>query len=239
MGHRAGSVLLILGLGASTLELNRAAAQGADDKAAGTKGVVAVTPSLRMDLDKREVILDAEVVLREGALELLLCPRRTKEHESILAADVAPRSFQLALLGVGAEPGAPAQFEPKFKPATGQRIAVWIEHEVEGKQERIDARQWIRQLDPMGGAAKPMTADFIFAGSRFIKIPGERRARWLGDDGDLVCVANFPGAVIDIAERSDNANEALLYEAWTERIPPKGTKVRVIFSPEPRAKDPS
>jgi hypothetical protein len=76
-----------------------------------------------------------------------------------------------------------------------------------------------------------MTADFVFAGSRFIRIPGENRARWLGDEGDLVCVSNFPGSVIDVSIKSDSADASRLFEAWTERIPPKGTKVRVYFKP--------
>lgn len=195
-----------------------------------TDGIVEMTPTLRMDMKNKQVVLDAEVVLTQGPLELLLCPKRTKEHEAILAADVAPRSFQLALLGVGAEPGSPALFEPEYKPPRGQPIEIFVEWEEKGQMKRANARDWIRHPKDVGGA-EPLKAEFIFAGSRFIRIPGEERARWLGDDGDVVCVSNFPGSIIDVDMKSTNANEGLLFEAWTERIPPKGTKVKVFFVP--------
>ncbi|MBX9655028.1 YdjY domain-containing protein [bacterium] len=193
-------------------------------------GIVEMTPTLRMDMKNKQVVLDAEIVLTQGPLELLLCPKRTKEHEAILAADIAPRSFQLALLGVGAEPGAPALFEPEYKPPRGQPIEIFVEWEEMGQKKRANARDWIRHPKDAGGA-EPLKAEFVFAGSRFIRIPGEERARWLGDDGDVVCVSNFPGSIIDVDIKSTNANEGLLFEAWTERIPPKGTKVKVFFVP--------
>ena len=42
--------------------------------------------------NKRRVLVNAEVCLREGQLELFLCRKQTKEHEAILAADVDARS---------------------------------------------------------------------------------------------------------------------------------------------------
>jgi hypothetical protein len=193
--------------------------------------VVALEPGLRMDRKKKEVMIEAEVVLREGALELFLCPFRTKEHESILAADVAPRRFQLALLGIGAVPGSPAKYEPAFQPPTGQKLLIEVEYEKDGKHHRHPASDWIQWPGEAGQPPQPMSATFVFSGSRFVRVPGESRARWLGDDGDLICVANFPGSVIDVDIASDNTNAALLFSAWTERIPPKGTKVRVYVRP--------
>lgn len=194
------------------------------------RGIVDLSPQLHLNLDKKELVLDAEVVLTEGALELFLCPRRTKEHESILAADVDPKGFFIALNQI-AEPGTPAQFEPKFKPPTGQKIKIDVEWEYEGIRKRSDAREWIRQPTEDPTKVKAMAADFVFAGSRFVRVPGQNRVQWLGDEGYLVCVSNFPGAIIDVSMQSDNSNAALLFEAWTDRIPPKGTKVRVHFLP--------
>ncbi|MBY0587448.1 YdjY domain-containing protein [bacterium] len=194
------------------------------------EGLVELAPSLTMDRTRKEVIVQSQVVLREGALELLLCPVRTKEHESILAADIPPRSFQLALLGIGAKPGSPAVFEPEFHPPTGQKLVVDVEYDWDGKHHRHPARDWIRADQGEGKDPKAMKADFVFAGSRFVRIPGEARARWLGDEGDLICVANFPGAVVDINIASDNANASLLFNAWTDRIPPRGTPVKVIMT---------
>jgi hypothetical protein len=197
----------------------------------GPAEAVALEPSLRMDRKNKEVTIEAEVVLREGPLELFLCPFRTKEHESILAADIAPRRFQLALLGIGAVPGSPAKYEPAFQPPSGQKLSIEVEYDHDGKRHRHPASDWIQTPGEAGQPPQPMSATFVFSGSRFVRVPGEARARWLGDEGDLICVANFPGSVIDVDIASDNTNAALLFSAWTERIPPKGTKVRVHIRP--------
>lgn len=201
------------------------------------RGVRHLTPTLSVDFDHRIVALDAEVVLREGPLELILCPRKTKEHESIFAADVEPKTFQLALLLAGATPGRPAKietietadgkFESRSEPPTGQTIKVWIEWRDGRQLRRTDARHWVR--DSQSG--RSLAAELVFAGSAFARLPGVDRPVFLGNDGDLVCVANFPGAIIDVAIRSSADNSQRLFEAFTARIPPKGTKVRILFEP--------
>src|SRR5437763_2455437 len=47
--------------------------------------------------DKKRVLVEAEVCLREGALEQLVTKKQTKEHEAILAADVDARHINAAL----------------------------------------------------------------------------------------------------------------------------------------------
>lgn len=195
------------------------------DEPSRPTGIRQITPTLQVNFDSRTVILDTEVVLREGPLELLICPKRTKEHESILAAEIVPKTFHLALLLSGFKPGRPAEFEP-YQPPIGEVLEIELEYEIEGKQSRINAREWIRNIR----TGHSLDADFVFAGSRFFKIPGETRAVWQGDDGDMVCVTNFPGSIIDIAMKSSTDNANLAFEAWTQRIPPIGTKVRVYFS---------
>lgn len=193
------------------------------------RGIKKLTPFLQCDFDRRQVALDAEVVLREGPLELFLCPKRSKEHESILAAEVQPRQFQLALLLIGAKPGRPAAFDNGFQPPTGDVIDIRVEYEVDNQKKTVDAKEWIRDAK----TRKPMEAEFVFAGSRFQKVPGSDRPVWMGDDGDLICVSNFPGSVVDVAAKSSNADAERIFEAWTERIPPRGSKVRVYFTLKP------
>src|SRR5215218_5066913 len=76
----------------------------------GKPATVPLGQSLRLNRTFGQVVIDAEVVLREGPLEMFLCPRRSKEHESILVADVKPRDVHVALLLAGAIPGKPVQF---------------------------------------------------------------------------------------------------------------------------------
>lgn len=190
-------------------------------------GIRRLNPALSVDLDRRRVVIEAEVVFRSGPLELVLCPRKTKEHESILAADVPPKLVQLALLMIGARPGRPAEFQP-YKPPLGEPLSISVEYDEAGEKRVVDLREWVRD----GRTKKPLGADFVFAGSRFHKPPGVEKAIWLGDDGDVICVANFPGSVIDIAIPSSTDNSQLVFEAFTEKIPPLGTKVRVTIEPK-------
>src|SRR5262245_2336776 len=59
---------------------------------------------------------------------------------------------------------------------------------------------------------------------------------YLANGGDVVCVSNFESALLDLPIKSSSANAALIFEADTERIPPVGTKVTVIFEPVPEKK---
>lgn len=82
---------------------------------------------------------------------------------------------------------------------------------------------------------RPMNADWVFAGSLFVKDETDGRRVYLAESGDVICVANFPSAMIDVAMRSSaEGQENLMFEAWTERIPPVGTPVRIEITRVPK-----
>ena len=54
----------------------------------------------------------------------------------------------------------------------------------------------------------------------------------MAEAGDFICVSNFPDAMLDVPARSTDSNEDLLFEAFTENIPPRGTKVTIVLVPE-------
>lgn len=189
-------------------------------------GTVKLSPTLSIDHEARRLVLESTVVFREGPLELFLCPVKSKEHESILAAKVEPKLFQLALVMLGAKPGRPASFDP-FQLPTGQEVRVLLDYQDGDTRKRVDAREWIHDAETKAAPAAP----FVFAGSGFRKLPGQERATFLGDDGDLICVSNFPGAVLDLQLESSTKNSGLRFTAWTERIPPQGTAVTIYVEP--------
>jgi hypothetical protein len=78
---------------------------------------------------------------------------------------------------------------------------------------------------------RQMKADWVFAGSGFFTDEDTGKKYYLAEDGDLICVANFSGATIDVAMPSSAENNELNFEAYTERIPPKGTAVTVELIP--------
>lgn len=180
---------------------------------------------------RRRVIVAASVCLRKGDLEHLLTRKTRKEHEAILTADVDARHVHTALLLAGAIPGAPALVDPKYAPARGQVIRISLEWQEKGKKRRAAAGQWLRDRK----TKKAMTADWVFAGSQFIPDPnGPGKQRYLANEGDMICVANFETAMLDVPYQSSKASASLTYEAFTENIPPLHTPVNLILAPVAR-----
>ncbi len=77
---------------------------------------------------------------------------------------------------------------------------------------------------------RQMEADFVFAGSGFYEEEDGTKF-YLAESGNIICVANFSDAIIDVNVKSASSNEALMFEPYTERIPPLGTKVTVELVP--------
>lgn len=84
--------------------------------------------------------------------------------------------------------------------------------------------------------SRQMEADFVFAGSGFFE-EEDGTKYYLAESGNLICVANFSDAIIDVSIKSESSNDALLFEPYTERIPELGTDVLVElvprFDPDP------
>ncbi|MEM1305742.1 MAG: YdjY domain-containing protein, partial [Planctomycetota bacterium] len=99
----------------------------------------------------------------------------------------------------------------------------------DGPIQSVDAREWVRDLRD----GKAMRETWVFAGSGFWKDEETGREYYLAESGDMVCVSNFGTAMLDIPDNSPQSNEGLLFEAFTERIPPLGTPVRLTLTPKP------
>lgn len=183
-----------------------------------------------IDRKKQRVYIDGYVAMTDGPLEMFACPMGTKEHESIVGSLARSSEVHAALLAIGAQSGTPVEYLPKFVPATGQRIRVWVAYRDEkGKYQVTDARRWVRKT----GTKKQMEPDWVFAGSGFWKDPTDGREHYRADSGDMICVSNFNSAMMDVPINSSAEANELQYSPFTERIPERGTPVRLILVPIP------
>ncbi len=247
-----------------------------------------------LDKDGKRLVLRGEVCLREGVLEMLVCLKRSKEHEAIFSVDTKAQIVHAGLLALGFEPGTPVEFVPEYKPATGPVVDIsvsWVD--ADGKSHKHKAqelvrnsvrRYWVQKLEkspvdlklpedgdlrhdakrqellwygPMNDQQRDdalklstdpgfqqaikefhkltqvqtLNADWVFAGSTFYVDPESNQRFYQAEAGDLICVANFATATMDLAVPSSAANEQLLYEAFTERLPPDGTRVTIELKP--------
>lgn len=175
--------------------------------------------------DEQFVIMDGYVVQRDVQLELFACPAETKDHEAVVAVFPRAQLVHAGLLAISAQPGSTATFEP-FKPAHGTTIrayVLWLDEE--GKTKGTLAQNWIRK----SGTKKSMVWDWVFAGSKIYK-DDEGKEHYLGDSGELISVSNFTTSTMDVAVQSEKSNSSLVFEAFTERIPPKFTLVRLVLT---------
>ena len=247
-----------------------------------------------LDAKGKKLLLKSEVVLREGLLEMLVCLKQTKEHESLLSVQTPAQLVHAGLLALGAEPGSPVRWQPEYHAATGQQIDIFLNWTDENrKTHRVPAQNWIRhatrryfvekletlpetfrlpedselkwdtkhreilwyghmtatQRDKALALSKdeafqaavksifkqsqirPMEANWVFAGSFFVTDEKTGEKFYQAEGGDLICVANFATATLDLSATSSATNDDLMFEAFTERIPPVGTPVTIELIP--------
>ena len=198
---------------------------------------VILLPHMSIDPANRQIVLQSEVCLRGGMLELLVCRAGTKEHESILTTGARPSDVHAALLVMGLRPGMPARWfqfgdEPaRAIPPRGAAMAIRLRwRDPEGLAHDVAAGSWLRRV----GAEETQTPEeWIFVGSDLLADD----TYWADSSGEIVSVSNFSASVIDVPFASSSANADLLFVAETEAIPPLGTAVEIVIAPSPDPAD--
>lgn len=181
------------------------------------------------DKERKRLVLSGRVALREGQLEMFACLAGTKEHESVVAIDTKAYVVHAGLLACGAEAGKPVQFQPTFRAASGTEIDITVHwRDKEGKLQTARAQEWIRDIKTQ----KAMTQNWVFAGSGFWTDERTKEKFYLAEDGDFICVSNFASAMLDLPTESSQSAGGLLFEAYTDRIPPQDTPVTMILTPK-------
>ncbi|MFM7137845.1 MAG: YdjY domain-containing protein [Planctomycetota bacterium] len=211
--------------------------RAADPEAASAPGQPDVHPELRrlsttdeiwLDLPGKRVVIGGRIALAEGEIEVFACPKGSKEHEAIIATLCPARLVHAGLLAIGLEPGSPVTFDPEYRPATGPKVTVLVRwKDADGTWQERPAQELIRNTK----TGEPLAAEWVFAGSGFWRDPADGTDHYQADGGDMICVSNFPGAMLDLPIESSDANESLLFEAFEGRVPPHGTAVELILAP--------
>ena len=174
------------------------------------------------------VVVDGEVCLRQGQLEVFACPQGTKEHESVIKVFSPARFVHAGLLRVGAIPGSTVKFDPEYRAATGPVIDVWVYwKDKDDKLQKTRAQEWVRNTE----TKKELDQDWVFGGSGFWVDEDTGERFYQAEGGELICVSNFSTATMDLPIESSQSNAALLFEPFTERIPNRGTPVRLVIKP--------
>ena len=238
-------------------------ARGAETPAQQTppaeKPVLLTTlPGIIVDTEKGEVRLEGKVCLRKGALELVVCSKGTREHESIVAVKARPSHVTFALALLGLEPGQPAHWTEAgaFSPPAGEtlditarfftvsdeekarvdkRIAAGAKPEdIRGRKtllKEVPAWKLLRLTGSEVGVTRPIEWVYVGRPEKNMLVAADR-------EGTVVCLSNFVEAVIDVPFESTAANADLLYEANPDVVPPVGTPVELVIRPTGRRVEP-
>jgi hypothetical protein len=194
-----------------------------------------------LDPKNKQVVLVGEACKADYPLEFFVTTK-ARGYESVLVIEGERHAqgemsifqrIEVALLLCGAKPGHPSYYkDEKTTVATGDEIVIEVRWKnKEGKTERTDARNWIREVK----TKKPPQKTWVFAGSRLVD-DGEGGKRFLADGGEFICVLNNPTAMLDLPVVSAGAIEERSFEANPEKLPPPGTPVTIVLIPKVQAK---
>jgi hypothetical protein len=185
---------------------------------------------VRVDLANRQVSFDAEVCLREGAMEFIIVAWQSKTHESLLHTKALASHIHAGLLMLGLTPGKPARWGgqdalSRFLPPAGAGLKMRFDwKDANGKSHSDDAGDWLTGANDQE-IERP--EQWIFVGSDVL--PDGRY--WAELDGELVSLTNFASAVIDVPFRSSSVNDERGFFAKSDAVPPTGAKVTVVLTP--------
>ena len=186
--------------------------------------------------DRKSVVVQGQICQTQAPLETFACLRGTKEHESVIVVHSAAKIIHAGLLATDIEPGNPVQFYPDFIPARGPEVEITVVWKGEqGKTVRARGQDMVRNVIKKRAMQEP----WVFVGSRFVKYDDGEEFYLADGEGVLIGVANFTGAVLDVPVRSSDLAASLLFEAFTENIPPLGTPVTLVLTPKREEDQPS
>jgi hypothetical protein len=195
-------------------------------------GVRPFAEGIRIDWPNLAVELDAQVVLREGPLELFACSPKTKEHESILSVSAKPMRIYQALGLIGLNPGRPLRFDEKnsrWEEPQGDRLELRVRYTDERGTHVVASEQWVRDAKNPN-PSPPGSLNWVFAGSG--NLPDGRFAADL--EGTIACLVDFESALIALGSRHSADNEELWLVANAKEIPPRGTKCTLLIRSDHR-----
>jgi hypothetical protein len=181
-----------------------------------------------IDAEGQRLVMAGQICRQEGLLEMFACLKGTKEHESVVSVYSQAFIVHAGLLALGAEPGHPVAFRPDYVAAQGPEVEVTVLWKDEkGELHEARGQDWVQNIK----TEQPLDSPWVFGGSGFWKNELTGQENYMAEDGDFICVSNFPSAMLDLPVESSQAASDLLFQAYTERIPPVGTPVTMILTP--------
>ena len=198
-------------------------------------GWITLFPEVRVNRDLKAVEFSGTIAVDHRVfLEVLACPKNTKEHESLVVTAAAPSHVHAALLLIGLVPGSPGFNDwrgstLKTTAPTGPAVEVTLiapnlpQQPLSNFAVRSQTDQSL--TDHLNGRA------FVFAGSTFAanKEDPNGPQRYRADaDGTLIGLSMFGGETVACPDPF-NPDSGVEAPQWLSAptLPPRGTAVTV------------
>lgn len=213
-------------------------------------------PGITIDAKQKRIDVAAKVALDAGLLELVVCTRDTKEHESLLIVDAVPMHIHAALLLIGAENGHPAMAKPANEertqwlhlPPRGDEVLVslvypdpedqdkTIERPISDFLKRSERSPVAQNEEDLDGPAKVFDA-FLFAGSVLIDREDGERTYVADQTGNVISISTFGDEVLCLPAQISQDNAALVWSVNDKYLPAVGTKVKLRLTLKKKPED--
>lgn len=194
------------------------------------EGIPNAAPLVVCPHEKR-VEFDAQVLIDKtgGYLpEVLMAGPRGRLHESVLLTYINPYDLWQALALLGLKQTYPARGKGDMVDLEGDRVIIKVEYEGEdGKKVRKRLEDFIYHF---GLRAHMPYEGWVYVGSRFGETRSGEFVLIAAETEDIVSTWHWPVSIIDNPLKE--AGDDTLYAIHEEVVPPKGTKLRVIITPD-------
>jgi hypothetical protein len=196
--------------------------------------IIELEGGVRAWIEAGRVEFPGEIILETGWLEVAVCRRSTREHESIVVADVVPSVVHAALLLAGFEPGAPAGWDEATNspiPPRGPLVTIELRFGPSGP-DGPDARE-VPLESMIEDARERGLPTWVFAGSLVRPNPpsmGEGEYFLADYAGTFIGLTTFGDEVI-AAQEVRSPETGVDPPVWRIRegaVPPVGTAVTVV-----------
>jgi hypothetical protein len=201
--------------------------------------VAADPPGIKVDKDKKAIIIDAKVAPRKlekydqvYPIEVVACwadPKGKKAHETVVTIDVNPSDVHKSLESLGLKPGKPALGENTV--AEGPEVKVSLEIPDGGGTKKLSIHRFL--IDPKTKQPFPRDVKFRFTGSAMSKPDPTKADEVYGADVSGTLIAIYPVTNETVCQTSLTMKEEkyLKLEVDSAVLPKQGTPVKLIIEP--------
>lgn len=196
--------------------------------------IVVLDGDVKSWVDGRRVEVPGRIALDEGWLEVAVCRRGSREHESVVVVDASPSTIHAALLLAGFEPGSPATWNRR----TGWNEPTGTPVEVSIQLGENDGRRVVPLADVIQDDRGDHALEWVFAGSLMRTTAGSEDAprTYMADLGGTVVGLSTFGDEVVAAREVRSPDVAVDPATWRLRagvLPTADTSVLVVFTATP------